>query len=123
MKAVLMFDENFRRAKKEMKGYPAFRPALDLPGLISAMIDVRAAGTRHPPGRGATQGAARSDGKGAAFRDFREEESPRLPVVRVEIDSHSFLLWRDQDRDPRWGDGRAGTLPGRAGWSGSARAW
>ena len=40
MKAILVFDESFRRAKKQMKAYPAFRPALDLPEVISAMIDV-----------------------------------------------------------------------------------
>jgi hypothetical protein len=40
MKAVLVFEESFRRAKKQMKAYPAFRPALDLPEVISAMIDV-----------------------------------------------------------------------------------
>lgn len=43
MKAVLVFDESFRSAKKQMKAYPAFRPVLDLPELISAMIDVSAA--------------------------------------------------------------------------------
>jgi hypothetical protein len=43
MKAVLVFDESFRCAKKQMKAYPAFRPVLDLPELISAMIDVCAA--------------------------------------------------------------------------------
>jgi hypothetical protein len=40
MKAILVTDESFRRAKKQMKAYPAFRSQLDLPGLISAMIDV-----------------------------------------------------------------------------------
>jgi len=43
MKAVLVFDESFRSAKKQMRAYPAFRPVLDLPELISAMIDVCAA--------------------------------------------------------------------------------
>src|SRR5215472_12145835 len=43
MKAVLVFEESFRSAKKQMKAYPAFRPVLDLPELISAMIDVSAA--------------------------------------------------------------------------------
>ena len=40
MKAILVSEESFRRAKKQMKAYPAFRPQLDLPELISAMIDV-----------------------------------------------------------------------------------
>ncbi|BCZ85760.1 hypothetical protein PTKU64_94350 (plasmid) [Paraburkholderia terrae] len=43
MKAILVPDENFRSAKKQMKAYPAFRPALDLPEVIGAMIDVCAA--------------------------------------------------------------------------------
>ncbi|MEM5387890.1 hypothetical protein VSR68_30510 [Paraburkholderia phymatum] len=43
MKAVLVFAESFRHAKKQMRAYPAFRPVLDLPELISAMIDVCAA--------------------------------------------------------------------------------
>ena len=41
MKAVLVFDESFRSAKKQMKAYPAFRPTLDLPELVSSMIDMR----------------------------------------------------------------------------------
>ncbi|CAB3770852.1 hypothetical protein [Paraburkholderia humisilvae] len=40
MKAILVSQESFRRAKKQMKAFPAFRPQLDLPELISAMIDV-----------------------------------------------------------------------------------
>jgi len=40
MKAILVFQESFRRARKRMKEYTVFRPTLDLPELISAMIDV-----------------------------------------------------------------------------------
>ncbi|MEX3614103.1 MAG: hypothetical protein VB141_10230 [Burkholderia gladioli] len=40
MKAILVFEDNFRRAKKHLKDYPMLRPQLDLPELISAMIDV-----------------------------------------------------------------------------------
>ncbi|MBW5287784.1 hypothetical protein DF047_35520 [Burkholderia cenocepacia] len=40
MKAVLVFDDSFREAKKQLKKFPAFRPQLDLPELLSAMIDV-----------------------------------------------------------------------------------
>ncbi|KVD99661.1 hypothetical protein WI91_02380 [Burkholderia vietnamiensis] len=40
MKAILVFDDSFREAKKQLKKYPAFRPQLDLPELLSAMIDV-----------------------------------------------------------------------------------
>jgi hypothetical protein len=40
MKAILVSQESFRRAKKQMKTHPVFRPKLDLPELISAMIDV-----------------------------------------------------------------------------------
>ncbi len=43
MKAILVFEESFRSAKKQMKAYPAFWPTLDLPELISSMIDVCAA--------------------------------------------------------------------------------
>lgn len=40
MKAILVFEDSFRRAKKRLKDYPMLRPQLDLPELISAMIDV-----------------------------------------------------------------------------------
>lgn len=40
MKAILVFEESFRQAKKHLKDYPMLRPQLDLPELISAMIDV-----------------------------------------------------------------------------------
>ncbi|MEX3582924.1 MAG: hypothetical protein VB137_10515 [Burkholderia sp.] len=40
MKAILVFEDSFREAKKQLKKYPAFRPQLDLPELLSAMIDV-----------------------------------------------------------------------------------
>lgn len=40
MKAILVFEDSFRRAKKHLKDYPMLRPQLDLPELISAMIDV-----------------------------------------------------------------------------------
>ncbi|CAJ5181223.1 Uncharacterised protein [Burkholderia pseudomallei] len=40
MKAILVFEDSFRRAKKHLKAYPMLRPQLDLPELISAMIDV-----------------------------------------------------------------------------------
>lgn len=40
MKAILVFEDSFRRAKKHLKNYPMLRPQLDLPELISAMIDV-----------------------------------------------------------------------------------
>ncbi|MEX3605240.1 MAG: hypothetical protein VB142_00230 [Burkholderia sp.] len=40
VKAVLVFEDSFRRAKKHLKAYPLLRPQLDLPELISAMIDV-----------------------------------------------------------------------------------
>ncbi|RQR22923.1 hypothetical protein DIE23_35665 [Burkholderia sp. Bp9143] len=40
VKAILVFEDSFRRAKKHLKAYPLLRPQLDLPELISAMIDV-----------------------------------------------------------------------------------
>jgi uncharacterized protein YdhG (YjbR/CyaY superfamily) len=40
MKAILVHDESFKRCKGALKFFTDFRPALDLPELISAMIDV-----------------------------------------------------------------------------------
>jgi hypothetical protein len=40
VKAILVHDDSFRRAKGALKFSTDFRPALDLPELISAMIDV-----------------------------------------------------------------------------------
>ena len=40
VKAILVYDESFKRAKGALKTCSNFRPTLDLPELISAMIDV-----------------------------------------------------------------------------------
>lgn len=40
VKAVLIFQDSFNRAKVRMREYRNFRPVVDLPEVISAMIDV-----------------------------------------------------------------------------------
>lgn len=40
VKAVLIFHDSFLRAKRRMKECTSIRPVIDLPEIISAMIDV-----------------------------------------------------------------------------------
>jgi hypothetical protein len=40
VKAILVFEDSFYRSKKRLKEYKNLRPAVDLPEVISAMIDV-----------------------------------------------------------------------------------
>src|SRR5476651_2268265 len=40
VKAILVFEDSFHRAKRQMKEYRNLRPVVDLPEIISAMIDV-----------------------------------------------------------------------------------